>query len=220
MLLRPGGLPVEAIAEALGRPVGAPRRAPASPPRASSPRTTPPRRALRLDAAGPGARRGLARLRPGRARPGLNLSPSGDLAEAAANLFAHLREADALAGRAGAAGIAVAPIPRTGLGLAHQRPARPRRRPAVLGAPALGRQEPRVDRDRAQRRLPFVVVAGAEDQAPRPPARSASRSPGSRPRAGPVPSRHSRAPAAPGSAPRLSPCPAGCRPSRSSRSRG
>jgi L-threonylcarbamoyladenylate synthase len=38
--------------------------------------------------------------------------------EAAANLFAMLREADALAGRSGAAGIAVAPIPREGLGLA------------------------------------------------------------------------------------------------------
>ncbi|THD82004.1 MAG: threonylcarbamoyl-AMP synthase [Phenylobacterium sp.] len=41
-----------------------------------------------------------------------NLSPSGDLAEAAANLFAYLRAAD----RSGAAGIAVAPIPDEGLG--------------------------------------------------------------------------------------------------------
>jgi L-threonylcarbamoyladenylate synthase len=44
---------------------------------------------------------------------GFNLSPDGDLAEAAANLFAYLRAAD----RAdGAKGIAVAPIPDTGLG--------------------------------------------------------------------------------------------------------
>jgi len=44
---------------------------------------------------------------------GFNLSPDGDLTEAAANLFAYLRAAD----RAdGAAGIAVAPIPDTGLG--------------------------------------------------------------------------------------------------------
>ena len=54
--------------------------------------------------------------------PALNLSPSGDLIEAAANLFAHLHEADAKAGRASAgiavAGIAVAPIPADGLGLA------------------------------------------------------------------------------------------------------
>jgi L-threonylcarbamoyladenylate synthase len=42
----------------------------------------------------------------------LNLSPSGNLAEAAANLFAYLREIDAN----GAPAIAVAPIPDEGLG--------------------------------------------------------------------------------------------------------
>ena len=41
-----------------------------------------------------------------------NLSPTGDLAEAAANLFAFLRAAD----RTAPAGIAVAPIPHQGLG--------------------------------------------------------------------------------------------------------
>jgi len=44
---------------------------------------------------------------------GFNLSPDGDLAEAAANLFAYLRAADRAQG---AAGIAVAPIPDEGLG--------------------------------------------------------------------------------------------------------
>jgi L-threonylcarbamoyladenylate synthase len=44
---------------------------------------------------------------------GFNLSPDGDLAEAAANLFAYLRAADR---SEGARGIAVAPIPDTGLG--------------------------------------------------------------------------------------------------------
>jgi L-threonylcarbamoyladenylate synthase len=44
---------------------------------------------------------------------GLNLSPDGDLAEAAANLFAYLRAADR---SDGAGGIAVAPIPDIGLG--------------------------------------------------------------------------------------------------------
>ena len=44
---------------------------------------------------------------------GFNLSPDGDLTEAAANLFAYLRAADR---SQGAAGIAVAPIPDTGLG--------------------------------------------------------------------------------------------------------
>ncbi|HEV7383714.1 MAG TPA: L-threonylcarbamoyladenylate synthase [Phenylobacterium sp.] len=42
----------------------------------------------------------------------LNLSPSGDLAEAAAHLFSYLRMAD----RSEASGIAVAPIPDEGLG--------------------------------------------------------------------------------------------------------
>ncbi|MGQ4275325.1 L-threonylcarbamoyladenylate synthase [Terrihabitans sp. B22-R8] len=42
----------------------------------------------------------------------LNLSPAGDLTEAAANLFAYLRELDAL----GPSTIAVAPIPMDGLG--------------------------------------------------------------------------------------------------------
>jgi L-threonylcarbamoyladenylate synthase len=42
----------------------------------------------------------------------LNLSPGGDLIEAAANLFSHLRALDA----SGAAAIAVMPVPRAGLG--------------------------------------------------------------------------------------------------------
>jgi L-threonylcarbamoyladenylate synthase len=48
----------------------------------------------------------------GRGIAHLNLSPSGDLAEAAANLFAYLRELDAL----GPSAIAVATIPDEGLG--------------------------------------------------------------------------------------------------------
>ncbi|MCA8899874.1 MAG: translation factor Sua5, partial [Hyphomonas sp.] len=43
--------------------------------------------------------------------PGLNLSPEGDLREAATRLFAALRALDARYSR-----IAVAPIPNTGLG--------------------------------------------------------------------------------------------------------
>ena len=46
--------------------------------------------------------------------PVLDLSATGDLKEAAANLFAHLRALDAL----NVAMIAVAPIPEAGLGLA------------------------------------------------------------------------------------------------------
>jgi L-threonylcarbamoyladenylate synthase len=47
-----------------------------------------------------------------RARAVLDLAPQGDLVEAAANFFSHLRALDA----SGAAVIAVAPIPREGLG--------------------------------------------------------------------------------------------------------
>ncbi len=47
-----------------------------------------------------------------RAAHTLDLSPRGDLVEAAANLFAHLRALDAT----GVTTIAVAPIPATGLG--------------------------------------------------------------------------------------------------------
>lgn len=51
---------------------------------------------------------------PGGAQTTLNLSPTGDLTEAAANLFAHLRTLDSPEHRA----IAVVPIPETGLGRA------------------------------------------------------------------------------------------------------
>ena len=42
----------------------------------------------------------------------LDLSPTGDLREAAANLFDYMKQADA----SGATAIAVVPIPHTGLG--------------------------------------------------------------------------------------------------------
>ena len=115
-LLRPGGLPVEAIAEALGRPVAT---------HAGGDITAPgqlashyaPNAALRLDATAPEPGEVWLGFGP-TAHPGLSLSPTGDLAEAAATLFARLREIDALAAASGATRIAVAPIPRTGLGLA------------------------------------------------------------------------------------------------------
>jgi L-threonylcarbamoyladenylate synthase len=73
-----------------------------------------PRARLRLDADAP--RPGEAFLafgaQPRDDGPALNLSPSGDLREAAANLFAHLRALD----RPGIDTIAVAPIPAEGLG--------------------------------------------------------------------------------------------------------
>jgi L-threonylcarbamoyladenylate synthase len=116
VLLRPGGLPVETLEAALGRPLAAPAGAGVTAPGQLASHYAP-RARLRLDAAEAGP--GELRLGFG---PGdgddLNLSRSGDLAEAAANLFAHLRAADVLAAARHACAIAVAPIPRDGLGAA------------------------------------------------------------------------------------------------------
>ncbi|MGD0185819.1 MAG: L-threonylcarbamoyladenylate synthase [Roseiarcus sp.] len=77
-----------------------------------------PRAALRLSARDATSEEaaldfgGALRASPARAR--LDLSPAGDLDEAAANLFAYLRALDAT----GAPAIAVAPIPESGLGAA------------------------------------------------------------------------------------------------------
>ena len=67
---------------------------------------------LRLNAEEPRAGEVWLSFGP-RGAGGLNLSPDGDLIQAAANLFAYLRAADR---SDGAAGIAVAPIPDHGLG--------------------------------------------------------------------------------------------------------
>ncbi len=122
-LLRPGGVPREAIERVLGRPLADPPshttaadHAPAAPGMLAS--HYAPRTPLRLDA---------HRVEPGEALLAfgpklaggaehatsvLNLSERGDLIEAAANLFSHLRTLDG----AGAKTIAVMPIPREGLG--------------------------------------------------------------------------------------------------------
>ena len=111
-LLRPGGVPVEAIAAAIGDLAAADGTIKAPGMLASH---YAPRARLRLDARRPEpgeAYLGFGGLPADSA--GLDLSPGGDLAEAARNLFGHLRALD----RAGAARIAVAPIPSRGLGLA------------------------------------------------------------------------------------------------------
>jgi L-threonylcarbamoyladenylate synthase len=117
-LLRPGGLPREEIERVLGHPLA----------------DAPSSEALGGTPAAPGmlashyAPKALLRLNATEARPGeallafghidnapngtLNLSPRGDLVEAAANLFSHLRALD----RGGAKVIAVMPVPDDGLG--------------------------------------------------------------------------------------------------------
>ena len=67
---------------------------------------------VRINAASAGEGEILLGFGPGQGALRWSLSPTGDLREAAANLFGHLRAAD----RSGAAGIAVAPIPQGGLG--------------------------------------------------------------------------------------------------------
>lgn len=111
-LLRSGAYDVSTIEDAIGQRL-------VSPP-ASSDVTAPgqlrahyaPRARLRLDAAAPEPGEGFISFGPGPAS-GINLSPSGDLTEAASRLFATLRALDSRYDR-----IAVAPIPEFGLGLA------------------------------------------------------------------------------------------------------
>jgi L-threonylcarbamoyladenylate synthase len=121
-LLRPGGVPRAAIEQALGRSIdetpatAEDGEAPLAPGMLAS--HYAPRAALRLDATE--VRPGEALLAFGpdtpagaeRAATTLNLSAAGDLIEAAANLFSHLRALD----HAGVTRIAVMPIPRDGLG--------------------------------------------------------------------------------------------------------
>jgi L-threonylcarbamoyladenylate synthase len=120
VLLRPGGVSRAAIEKLLGRPLGEPASAQADTPQAPGMLAShyAPATRLRLDADRVEPHEALLAfgpsLPPGAAQAVavLNLSPSGDLIEAAANLFAHLRVLD----RAGARAIAVMPVPREGLG--------------------------------------------------------------------------------------------------------
>jgi L-threonylcarbamoyladenylate synthase len=108
-LLRPGAVTRAEIAALIGPLSEAQADARRSPGRLT--RHYAPNLPLRLNAEEP--RRNEVWLGFGRrGGAGFNLSPDGDLTEAAANLFAYLRAAD----RSGASGIAVAPIPDTGLG--------------------------------------------------------------------------------------------------------
>ncbi|MBX3583756.1 MAG: threonylcarbamoyl-AMP synthase [Rhizobiaceae bacterium] len=116
-LLRPGGIAAEVIeavsGQSLVRTGGAMVEAPGMLASHYAPGT-----ALRLEATAvmPGeallAFGSIRALGSDQALSILNLSPSGNMREAAANLFAHMQALD----RTGAATIAVEPIPSTGLG--------------------------------------------------------------------------------------------------------
>ncbi len=117
-LLRPGGLPAEVIEAALGAPLAPPEAdaLPEAPGMLAS--HYAPEAALRLEATAPRPGELWLGFGPDAAAADINLSPSGDLTEAAARLFAALREIDARARACGAVGIAVAPVPQHGLGRA------------------------------------------------------------------------------------------------------
>jgi L-threonylcarbamoyladenylate synthase len=120
VLLRPGFVTarvIEAVIGPIRHPVNtvgddAPRPSPGMLTRHYAPRTP-----LRLNATSVGADEALLAFgpqAPGGGAKTLNLSPRGDLTEAAANLFAMLRRLDA----GGFARLAAMPIPEDGLGVA------------------------------------------------------------------------------------------------------
>ncbi|MGC0223171.1 L-threonylcarbamoyladenylate synthase [Pseudooceanicola nitratireducens] len=112
VILREGGVPAEALAEVLGHAPGRREEAGA---------ITAPGQLASHYAPGGAVRINATMAQPGEVFIGfgpmecdLNLSETGDLAEAAANLFRHFHQLDA----EGAARIAVAPVPEQGLGRA------------------------------------------------------------------------------------------------------
>ncbi|NWG71726.1 MAG: threonylcarbamoyl-AMP synthase [Parvularculaceae bacterium] len=131
LLLRPGGVPASRIESVAGRIL---RRADSGAVEAPGMLVShyAPRARLRLDARAPAPQEAFLAFGP--APPNhpytFNLSETGSLREAAANLFAQLRAADALVATAGLSGIAAAPVPAEGLGEAIndrlQRAAAPR----------------------------------------------------------------------------------------------
>ena len=114
-LLRPGGVPREDIERVLGHALAVATiadDAPLAPGMLAS--HYAPKARLRLEASAPRDGEALLAFGPAPAFSGatLNLSPRGDLIEAASNLFSHLRALDA----SGATSIAVMPVPHQGLG--------------------------------------------------------------------------------------------------------
>ncbi len=114
VLLRAGGLAIETIEPLLPRPLSLPQAGRITAPGQMKSHYAPDAK-MRLNVTEPTA--GEVLLGFGARNGALNLSPAGDLREAAVNLFSYMRKIDDLATRSGKS-IAVAPIPETGLGLA------------------------------------------------------------------------------------------------------
>jgi L-threonylcarbamoyladenylate synthase len=116
-ILRPGAVTADVLSAALKETVQIEQgtedaAAPRSPGRLLS--HYAPTLPVRLEAASAGPGEALLGFGPAAPKDALNLSPTGDLQEAAANLFAMLRQLDDPRHRA----IAVMPVPDTGLGVA------------------------------------------------------------------------------------------------------
>lgn len=117
VLLRPGGIPAEALEACIGATLGhlTPDQArPSAPGQLAS--HYAPAACVRLNVAEPAPGDFWIGFGADCGGADLNLSPAGDLVEAAANLFHYLRDADARTKSGGT--IAVAPIRDTGLGRA------------------------------------------------------------------------------------------------------
>jgi len=110
-LLRPGGLPAEAIEACLGTPLTQRQQTDVLNAPGQLASHYAPNAKMRLNVTEPNADETL--LGFGAVEAALNLSPSGNLIEAAANLFGHLHRLDLTA-----QSIAVSPIPDHGLGRA------------------------------------------------------------------------------------------------------
>lgn len=115
-LLRAGGITKEQLEEALNEEVfisdGNPNK-PTSPGQLL--KHYAPTKSLRINVASPEDDEFFIAFGTGFARENLNLSPSGDLREAASNLFAYMRIADK---NTQYNKLAIAPIPELGIGLA------------------------------------------------------------------------------------------------------
>jgi L-threonylcarbamoyladenylate synthase len=117
VLLRPGAVTAERIEAVTGRSVARNSGADADGPRSPGQLLThyAPRARVRVEATSVAPGEALLAFGPNApltSGPSLNLSPSGDLTEAATRLFSALRELDS----SGVAAIAVMPIPESGLG--------------------------------------------------------------------------------------------------------
>ena len=111
-LLRPGGITREALSHVLGRRIAERHGSDTISAPGQTKSHYAPRAAVRLNAIE--FEPGEASLGFGDVEADLNLSPSGDLTEAAANLFEYLHQLDAKAPKV----IAISPIPHLGLGVA------------------------------------------------------------------------------------------------------